>query len=341
MTNLACVLHGRRDLRIEERPPATVREGDVVVDVAIGGICGSDLHYFHDGSVGDYVVREPLVLGHEMVGRVAESASSSSTVTPGLAVAIYPATPCGQCRECLSGRPNICAEVRYLGSAARTPHVQGGFCQQVTVPASQIRLLPPSLTLERAVLAEPLAVALHAVKRAGSVAGKRVLVTGAGPIGLLVIAALRASGAADVIAVDLVEAALAVAGRVGADRTYVASDTLEIPEVDIAIEASGSDKALATCVRAVRRGGVVVQLGLLPPGLVALLGNTIVTRELDLRGSFRFDAEFDDALEMLNEGLPVDGIVTHSFPLTQAAEAFAIAGDRKISSKVLISFDAT
>jgi L-idonate 5-dehydrogenase len=332
----ACVAHRAGDLRIEERGPRLPGAGEIAVSVALGGICGSDLHYYHRGSVGDFHLREPLVLGHEVVGRV--SALGSGGPSMGTEVAIHPATPCGSCAECARDRRNICANATYLGSAARMPHIQGGFSQQLIVPAGQVRPLPAGLDLRRAVLAEPVSVAIHAVRQAEDVSGKRVLVTGAGPIGCLVVAALRSAGAAEVIVSDLFDTALDIASQVGATQT-VRVDEPEPSwpdEIDVAIEASGTAGGLGTCVRQVRRGGTVVLLGLLPPGETGFLGNLAVTRELTLRGAFRFDHEFDDALTLLADGLKVDPIITHVFPLAEAVQAFELAGDRAAASKVLL-----
>lgn len=338
----ACVVHGAGDLRVDERPPADPKPGEIAVAVALGGICGSDLHYYHHGRVGDFALREPMVLGHEVVGHVA--ALGPGTDGPGgpavgTAVAVHPATPCGTCAECEGGRRNICARTRYLGSAAHSPHVQGGFAGLINVPADQIRPLPPGLSLRRAVLAEPLSVALHAVRRAGDVSGKRVLVTGAGPIGCLVVAALAHGGAAEIVVSDLFDEPLRLATEVGATATARA-DRPDDPgwsgDFDVAIEASGAPAGLRTCVERVHRGGTVVLLGLLPPGEVGLLGNVTVTRELDLRGAFRFDTEFDDALSLLAQGLHVEPVVTHTFPLGESAAAFAMAQDRTSASKVLL-----
>ncbi|GAB3970559.1 L-idonate 5-dehydrogenase [Actinoallomurus acanthiterrae] len=335
----ACVVHKAGDLRVEELDAVAPAPGEVLVAVTLGGICGSDLHYYHRGSVGDFQVREPLVLGHEVVGRVAALGAGTDGPAVGTPVAIHPATPCGVCPECERGRRNVCGHARYLGSAARMPHVQGGFAQRVAVPADQVRALPPGLDPHRAVLAEPLSVALHAVRRAGDVAGKRVLVTGAGPIGALVIAALRHAGAAEVTVSDLLDAPLGVARSVGATAT-VRADRPDDPawpeDVDVAIEASGSGAGLGTCVRRVRRGGTVVLLGLLPPGETGFLGNVVVTREITMLGAFRFDHEFDDALSLLAAGLDVDAVVSHTFPLARAVEAFDLAGDRAMASKVLL-----
>lgn len=339
MSTRACVVHGAGDLRVEERQPVPPGGGEVAVAVALGGICGSDLHYYHRGSVGDFHVREPMVLGHEVVGHVVATGPGVDDLAVGAPVAIHPATPCGACPECARDHRNVCARSRYLGSAARTPHVQGGFAQHIVVPADQVRALPAGLGLRRAVLAEPLSVALHAVRRAGDVAGRRALVTGAGPIGCLTVAALRNAGAAEVVVTDLLDAPLAIAAQVGATST-VQADRGVPGQVDLAIEASGSAAGLSTCVQAVRRGGTVVLLGLLPPGETGFLGNIVVTRELQLVGAFRFDHEFDEALSLLAGGLPVDPVLTHTFPLSEATAAFDIAGDRTVASKVLLDLTA-
>jgi L-idonate 5-dehydrogenase len=338
----ACVVHAAGDLRVEHRSPTRPGPAQVTVAVALGGICGSDLHYYRHGRVGDFTVREPMVLGHEVVGHVTALGADTEGPAIGTPVAVHPATPCDHCPHCAAGRRNICADTRYLGSAARTPHVQGGFAQLLTAPAAQIRPLPPELDLRRAVLAEPLSVALHAVHRAGDVTGKRVLVTGAGPIGCLVTAVLQHRGAAEIVVSDLLDTPLRIAAASGATATLRADD----PEAgastgpfDLAVEASGAPAGLRNCVERVRRGGTVVLLGLLPPGEVPLLGNIAVTRELELRGAFRFDSEFDEAIGLLAQGLPVDAIVTHTFPLAEARAAFDIAHDRAVASKVLLDLN--
>ena len=167
---LGCVIHGQDDLRVAELPVPRPGPGQALVAVRYGGVCGSDLHYWRHGGVGDFRLREPMVLGHEVVGTVVEYGADASGPAPGSAVAVHPATPCGVCPECAAGRRNVCRDTRYLGSAARFPHVQGGFAAQVVVPAEQVRALPDGLELRRAALAEPLSVALHAVRRAGGVA---------------------------------------------------------------------------------------------------------------------------------------------------------------------------
>ncbi|MGI5453444.1 L-idonate 5-dehydrogenase [Streptomyces sp. CA-249302] len=341
-----CVIHGQGDLRVEELAVPTPGPGQALVAVRYGGVCGSDLHYWLHGGVGDFRLREPMVLGHEVVGTVVAYGVGASGPVPGTAVAVHPATPCGVCPECADGRRNVCRDTRYLGSAARFPHVQGGFAAQVVVPAEQLRAVPEGLGLRRAALAEPLSVALHAVRRAGEVTGKHVLVTGAGPIGCLVVAAAKAAGAAQVTVTDLLPEALRYARAAGADTVVRADDPddagwpAEEYEVDTAVEASGVAAGLDTCLRLVRRGGVVVQLGMLPPGQSPFAGNLVVSREIELRGAFRFDAEFDAALELLAAEPAFDALVSAVVPVREAESAFVLAADRSRSCKVLLDFES-
>ncbi|MFF4801792.1 L-idonate 5-dehydrogenase [Streptomyces sp. NPDC001351] len=339
---LGCVIHGQDDLRVDELPVPEPGPGQALVAVRYGGVCGSDLHYWKHGGVGDFRLKEPMLLGHEVVGTVVAYGSPDATgPAVGTAVAVHPATPCDVCPECVEGRRNVCRDTRYLGSAARFPHVQGGFAAQVVVPAQQLRPLPEGLGLRRAALAEPLAVALHAVRRAQDVHGRHVLVTGAGPIGCLVVAAAKAAGAARVTVTDLLPAALEYARAAGADSLVRADDPEDAgrpSEVDVAVEASGVAAGLDTCLRLVRRGGVVVQLGMLPPGPSPFAGNLVVSREIELRGAFRFDTEFDEALRLLAAEPAFDGLVSAVLPVREAESAFALAADRSRSCKVLLDF---
>lgn len=342
-TTTACLVHGKNDLRLEAVTTPERVPGTTAIDVAYGGICGSDLHYAYEGCVGDFSVREPLILGHEVVGRVAE-ADIDSGLHPGDPVAIHPATPCNQCSECTSGHRNRCADTRYLGSAACLPHVQGGFASRIVVPTEQAHTLPEGLRLDQAVLAEPLSVALHAVARAGDVTDKTVLVNGAGPIGLLVVAALRTTGVGSIVVSDLQARPLELAAGLGAtvtERVDAPQDDDDSPEpeiVDVAIEASGTVAGLSAAVRRVRRGGTVVCLGLLPSGDIDFPANLVITRELHLVGTYRFDTEFTDALNFLAAGVDLTSITTHRFGLEHIAQAFTTATDRAKAAKVILDF---
>jgi L-idonate 5-dehydrogenase len=334
----AVVARGAHDLRIEEVAAQPLGAGEVEVAIAVGGICGSDLHYFHRGGVADYAIREPLVLGHEVAGTVARVGGDVRGLEPGEPVAIDPSRPCGACSPCRYGATNLCEEMRFLGSAARLPHTQGGFRERLVVGAEQCVPVAPSVPLDRVVLAEPLAVALNAVERAGDLAGCSVLVVGSGPIGVLIAVAARRSGAVEVIVGDLLDEPLQIARRLGATAVVNLRADLADRTVDVAFEAAGAPDALDTSLSAVRPGGRVVCVGLLPPGRVGVAANRAVTRELDLRGSFRFRRDhFRAAVDAIAGGLDLRPLVTAAFPLDEAFAAFEEASSRERAMKVQLT----
>ncbi|GAB3607373.1 L-idonate 5-dehydrogenase [Conyzicola nivalis] len=341
-TNLAVVAHGKDDLRVDELAAPTPAPDEAVIRIAYGGICGSDLHYWTHGAAGESILREPMILGHEVVGTVQAAAADGSGPAVGTPVAVHPATP-----KPVEGvrypesRPNLAPGSTYLGSAAHHPHTEGAFATFVALPTRMLRTLPAGLSLRGAALAEPASVAWHAVSRAGDVAGKSVLVVGTGPIGALVIAVLKRAGASSITAVDLHETPLRIARELGATDTILATevDAIAAVQADIAIESSGNYRGLASAVRGVARGGRVVMVGLLPSGEQPALISLAITRELELVGSFRFADEIDDVLAALADGtLTVDPIVTHEFAASEALEAFSVALDASVSGKVLLRF---
>ena len=339
----AIVAHGAGDLRIEDVEASRIGAHDAEIELVIGGICGSDLHYFHRGGVGDFMIREPLILGHELVGRVAHVGPEVTDLAVGTRVAINPSHSCGRCEPCRRGERNLCRDGRFLGSAARTPHVQGGFRRRLVIDADQCVRLPDTLAFQEAAFAEPLAVAMHAVGRGGSVLGKRVLVTGAGPIGALIALVARHAGANAVVVTDMLDGPLAAAAAVGATETVNISATRPVvAHVDVAFEASGAPAALETCIDLLRPGGRLVLVGLMPPGMIPTPANRLVTRELDVVGSFRFvDYEFRASVDALVQGLDVAPLLSASFPLEDGVRAFAVASERETAMKVQIVFDET
>lgn len=341
-SSIGVIAYGAGDLRVEDvalREPST---DESVVKIEYGGICGSDLHYWTDGAAGEAILRAPLVLGHEVVGTVVAPAADGSGPAEGARVAVHPATPAE-----IEGirypvdRPNLSPAGTYLGSAATFPHRDGGFVRHAVLPSRMLRTLPDGLDLKTAALIEPASVAWHAVARAGDVEGRTVLVIGAGPIGALVVAVLRRAGAAEIVAVDLHDHALEVARQVGATRTLLASRSDEIAAVqaDIALESSGSPRGLASAIRGTTRGGRVVLVGLLPTGDQPVPMSLVIARELDVVGSFRFNDEIDEVIGALADGsLQVAPIVTHEYAAEEALDAFAVAKDASVSSKVLLRF---
>ncbi|WP_334152148.1 L-idonate 5-dehydrogenase [Microbacterium sp.] len=337
----ALVAHAAEDIRVEDVPLRTPADDEAVIRIAYGGICGSDLHYWKHGAAGQSILREPMVLGHEIVGTVMAPASDGSGPAAGTPVVVHPARYAGSPVRFPADRPNISGGVSYLGSAARLPHTAGGFADHVVLPTRMLRALPPQLALRTAALIEPASVAWHALDRAGDVRGKRVLVIGAGPIGALVVAAARAKGAAEIVAVDLHGQPLRIAAAVGATRTILAGDAEQIAAVDadIVLESSGNPRGLASALSGATRGGRVVMVGLQPDGDQPVPIATAITRELDLVGSFRFHDEIDAVIEALADGsLAVDPVITHEFELEDSLTALGIALDPTASGKVLLRF---
>ncbi|WP_150308045.1 zinc-binding dehydrogenase [Planctomonas psychrotolerans] len=340
----AVVVHAACDLRVESRPLGRPANDQAIVDIAFGGICGSDLHYVSHGAAGESVLRAPLVLGHEVVGVVRTAAADGSGPVAGTRVAVHPATPGpGNGARYPLDRPNLSPGCTYLGSAAHVPHTQGAFADAVMLDSRMLRAIPAGVAFEAAALAEPAGVALHAIARAGRIAGGRVLVIGCGPIGALVIAAAQRAGAAEIVAVDVHERRLAAARAAGATRVLLAPDAQTLSEIDAdaVIESSGTAAGLSSAVRGATRGGRVVLVGMLPAGEQPALLSLVITRELEMVGSYRFTDEIDEVLQALSDGsLDVHGIVTHMFDAADAAEAFGVASDPSVSGKVLLRFGA-
>lgn len=343
----ACVIHGAEDLRLEKRTEPKATDHEVKVRIRAGGICGSDLHYLAHGRIGDFLIREPLIPGHEISGEVAAVGEAVTKLKPGDRVAIHPGRSCGKCRPCLEGRPNLCQAVFFMGSASKFPHMQGGFCEFVTVAESQCYKISRNMDFTIAAFAEPLSVALHAAHRAGDLMGKTVLITGAGPIGQLVMLAVKRGGAVSVTMTDIMDQTLARAAKHGADQVInVADDTAALNKAataiggfDVVFEVSGAPVALNSGIDAVRTGGTIVQVGSPPAGPQPITANRIMSKELDVRGAFRFGNVFGDAVACLDRHLiDVSHILTAVVPMAKAREAFALAGDRSQNLKVMIEF---
>ena len=296
-----CVLYGPKDLRIEERPVSEPQPGFVRLRMGGVGICGSDLHYYHIGRVGNAVVREPMILGHELSGVVDAIGPGVSGLVPGQKVIINPTDECGTCGYCRSGHQNLCPDLRYYGSAARTPHVQGIMVEYPMVQARQCVAVSDAMPLDQAACVEPLAIALHAVARAGNLLGKRVFVSGAGPV--------------DPALADLAN---------GCEACF---------------EASGSVGGMNTCLRSAAPGGTVVHVGFLGEEEVAYPVNTMVIRkEVTVCGSLRAYQEFPLAARLVESGrLDLSPLITASYPLEKAEEAILAASDKTRSMKVVLT----
>lgn len=331
-----------KSLLIEKALTAAVRdvdlpepgEGQVRLRVDYVGICGSDLHYYYEGANGAFVVREPLVPGHELSGRV--DRDPSGVLAEGTPVTVHPAR-FGTPREGIEDAPHLWPGGSYLGSASTWPHTQGAASEYLVVDAGMVRVLPEGLPVRRAVLAEPLAVALHALGKAGEVAGLEVLVTGSGPIGLMAVAAAVAAGAR-VTATDVLAGPLERATALGAAATIdVSSEAVEPNAYAVVLECSGVPVSISTALKAVRPGGTVVQVGMLPDDPRPVNLAPFISKEVRYLGAFRFLDEIDRAVELLAADPVIESALTHEFALTDAAEAFATARDSQRSGKVVFA----
>lgn len=340
---IACTIHGKRDLRLQSEPHNPLGAHDVRLRLGAAGICGSDLHYYSEGRVGAFVIREPLVPGHEASGVVAEVGAAVTRVKAGQKVAINPSHPCEHCDFCREGRFNLCRSMFFLGSASVFPHAQGLFREAIVIGEAQLTPIDePDITLGEIACAEPLSIGLHAVRRAGEVLGRAVFVAGGGTIGCMSVLAARAAGAARVCVSEPNERARQMALTVGADEAVAAESSALAPlaeRFDIAIEAAGHPLALQSCLAVARRGGVIVQVGTLPAS-VEFPANALMVRELDYRGAFRAEREFDQAVQAIRtRRVDVRPLITAQLPLARAQEAFELALDRKRSTKVQLVAD--
>lgn len=345
-TMRAAVLEAARTIRIQSRPVPELRPGMVRLRVRRAGICGSDLHYFEHGCCGAFVPTRPFVLGHEFAAEVAAVADGVSNVTVGARVTANPARACGVCDDCKSGRGNLCRDTIMLGSASTRPPTDGAFAEFVTVRADQCHVLPPELDDATGAMLEPLAVALHAVKRAGSVAGKRVMVAGGGPIGLLVAMTAQAFGAVPVALADVLATRREFAQGMGIDAAMDPVSPHLADEVrgltgsgfDVVFEASGARAALRQAFGWVRPGGTIVQIGTLGVEDVPLPANELMVREISLLGSMRYGNVFDEAIRLVQaRRIKVDRLISDVFPFARIDEAMAKAAGKGRALKVQVT----
>lgn len=339
----ACMISDVKSLKVQDHS-WDYDENQVVVKVERGGICGSDLHYYQHGGISDdYKLKHPMVLGHEAVGHV-HVAPATSALYVGQKVAINPSRPCRQCSFCLQGAANHCSDMRFFGSAMRVPHVHGAFAEYRVVDEEQC--VPyHRVSADVMCFAEPLSVGIHAVNQAGSLVGRHVLVSGAGPIGCLIVAAVQASGADSVTVFDISARSRELATAMGATRVCDPLDAAEVELFrqnkgffDVAFETSGAPSAVELATAVVRPGGTIVQVGMTPKP-VAFPMMTLITKEINWVGSFRFAGEFASAVNWLDSGrinpLP---LLSATYHFTDIEAAILAAGDKTKSAKIQISF---
>ncbi|UFU03004.1 zinc-binding dehydrogenase [Ruania suaedae] len=323
-------IHGKQDMRLEDVPAPEPGPGQVAIRPTYVGICGSDLHYFSDGAAGIFRIVDPLIPGHEMSGTI--ESDPSGRYEPGTPVTVHPSTwgpPSDGPRHTWAGGS-------FLGSASTSPHTHGAMAERLIVTVDQVRPLPAGLSLRTAALVEPLAVALHALSVA-PVHGRRVLVSGSGPIGLLTAAAALAQGAAEVWCADVRSGPLERATTLGASEVVDVSQA-GLPEsaFDVVFECAGLPQTVHPLLQACRRGGTLVQVGNVPNSDRPVNLAPIVSKEITLRGVFRYDAEIDEAITMLAGNPQIEAVITHELALEDVQDAFAVAADSQASGKVIV-----
>jgi len=331
MTNRAAVLHAPGDVRVEERPMPSPGAREVVVEVTAVGVCGSDVHYYEHGRIGDHVVRAPMILGHESAGNVVEVGSEVSRHAVGDRVTLEPGVPCGRCVQCRAGRYNLCPDVVFFA----TPPVDGAFANFVAIHEDFAFALPDGMSDEVGALMEPLSVGIWACRKAGVSAGDRVLVTGAGPIGLLAAQVALAFGATEVSVSDVNEHRLGVAAATGATRTLGPDD--DPGEVDALIECSGHPAAVAAGIAAIRPAGVAVIVGMGPSATAEVPLGLIQNRELWLTGTFRYANTYPTAIALAAAGrVDLEAIITGHFGLDDAEAALRAGREDPTSVKAIV-----
>jgi L-iditol 2-dehydrogenase len=329
--NRAAVLYAPGDLRVEERAMPDPGPREVLVEIAAVGVCGSDVHYYEHGRIGSFVIERPLVLGHESAGRVAALGEGVTRHAVGDRVALEPGVPCGRCRECRAGRYNLCRDVRFFA----TPPIDGAFANYVTIHEDFAFALPDTVSDEAGALMEPLSVGIWACRKASVSPGDRVLVTGAGPIGLLSMQCAFAFGATEVTITDVSEPRLELARRTGATRALRAGE--DVGEVDALIECSGHPAAVAGGIAAVRPAGTAVLVGMGPEeeGTVPLA--LLQSREIWLTGTFRYANTYPTAIDLVAQGrVDVEAIITGRYELDEAEAALNAGREDPANVKAMV-----
>lgn len=325
-TMRASVLLRKQRVEMQERPVPRPGAGEVLVRVRSVGVCGSDVHYYTDGRIGDMVVRSPIVLGHEVSGVVTDVGAGVAEDRVGERVAIDPQVPCRRCRHCKTGRLNLCSRMRFYA----TPPVDGAFADYVTAPADFAYPVPDDLTDHAAALLEPFSVGLWASEKARIEPGSRVLITGAGPIGAFAALAARSFGATDVIVTDLVPSRRERILRFGATESYDPAEPgfdITALEADAFIECSGATPALLAGISALRSGGTAVLVGM-GAERVELPVQEMAIRELTFTGIFRYVDTWPKVMSLARRpDYDLDAMVTAEFPLEATEEALSSDSD--------------
>jgi len=331
--NLTAVLHGTNDLRMEQVPIPEPEDDQVLLRMATVGICGSDVHYWTHGRICHFVVEKPMILGHESSGIVVRCGKKVKNLKPGDRVAIEPGVPCRVCDDCKRGEYNLCKDVVFCATPPHNGNLSRFYCHA----ADFCYKLPDHVSFEEGSLLEPISVGVQACKRAGVTLGSRVLITGAGPIGLVNLLVAKAMGAAEVIMTDVVEHRLTFAKTIGADYTITVGKNATADDLavevekklgampDVSIDACGQESTISLCMNATRSGGTVCIIGHGPAEAKVPIVKAAV-REVNIKGVFRYANCYPMALAMVASGkVPVKKLITHNFTIEKTLDAFETA----------------
>lgn len=344
----AAVLHGAKDIRIERFQMPDLLPGMVLLRIKRVGICGSDIHYFKDGYCGAFVPSQPFILGHELTAEViAVNGNTPNKLPIGARVTVNPARACGSCNFCIRDQRNLCRNTIMLGSGSTNPPTNGAMAEFLTVSSDQCHILPSGMDDGLGAMTEPIAVGLHAIKQAGTVKGKRILITGGGTIGLLTAIIAKAFGA-DIVAVsDIVEERRQLALQCGVDLVLNPLDKNFLKQVNniaedgfgVIFEASGSGSALRQAFDIISPGGIIVQIGTLGMEDIPLPANQLMVKEIQFIGSFRYGNVFDEAIRLVDSGsIDLSPLITNVLPISEISKAMILAADRKNALKVQVQF---
>lgn len=346
MNNRAAFMTGLKQMEIREIPVPEPKEKEVLVKLEYVGICGSDVHYYEHGKIGDFIVNGDFILGHECAGTVVAIGKDVKQLQVGDRVALEPGVTCGQCEFCKSGRYNLCPDVEFLA----TPPYHGCFENYIAFPENMAFKLPNSITTREGALVEPLSVGMHAAKQGGITLGSTVVILGAGCIGLTTLLASKAFGALDITVVDVIPKRLDKALELGATRVINAAEMdavkliYELTDgegVDIVMETAGAVKTVQQTAYMVKRGGTVVLVGMAPQDTIEYNFAKLLGKEAEIKTVFRYRNIYPQAIKAMAEGLiDVSGIVTHEYSFDEIAEAFDVNINRKNDVvKIVIKID--
>ena len=327
MKNRGWFLNGKLDLQLKDMPMPEPKEGEVLIKIAANGICGSDIHYYEDGRVGNHIVTEPYVPGHEASGTIAGVTKGCGNFKEGDRVTMEPGIGCGVCSLCKSGRYNACAEMHFLSSSP----INGTFCEYVSLPYHLVFKIPDALTLEDASLAEPAAVGLQAIRQARmNMFGVTGVIVGVGPIGLMTLQAFKAAGGGKAICVDHIDKRLDAAKRLGADVVCKPLDPILEGAGDVVFECAGDNDATKALFGHVKRGGTVVQVGFPQDVHIPIDTDMLMRKEIFYAGLYRYANCYDAVVTWLGDGrMRSEGLITHRYSFDECDKAFDFATNNK------------